>query len=138
MLSSLLEPAEPSSSPGMDGPDLITLNAHPLHEVKMSTGSLGYSMASSNTSIVDTLTDTVKSGDSDRTVSITSGSGSTDSERTLAMRLDSQDSQASETGDYERWPRQNSVRLPLLLHLSVSKLMTCWLVSVGLILTKVG
>ncbi|CAG0885668.1 unnamed protein product [Darwinula stevensoni] len=99
---------EPASSPGAEGPDLITLNTHPLHEVKMSTGSIGYSMVSSNPSMVDTLTDTVKSGDSDRTVSITSGSGSTDSERTLAMRLDSQDSQASETGDYERWPRQNS------------------------------
>jgi kinase suppressor of Ras 2 len=56
------------------------------------------------------MTSTEKSNDSDRTVSQTSGSGSTDSEKTLALRVDSQDSQVSDGEPNERtWPRQNSV-----------------------------
>ena len=57
------------------------------------------------------LTSTEKSNDSDRTVSQTSGSGSTDSEKTIAIRVDSLDSQVSdgEPADRCSWPRQNSV-----------------------------
>lgn len=53
--------------------------------------------------------ETRRSNDSEKTMSITSGS--TDSERTLAGRLDSQDSQMScDVGDDGRsWPRQNSL-----------------------------
>lgn len=58
----------------------------------------------------DDRTSTEKSNDSDRTISQTSGSGSTDSEKTLALRVDSQDSQISDGEPNERtWPRQNSV-----------------------------
>jgi len=57
----------------------------------------------------------ILSNDSDKTVSITSGSGSTDSDKTLAGRVDSQDSQASDVMDAsvdERgWPRQNSLTM---------------------------
>lgn len=56
------------------------------------------------------LTSTEKSNDSDRTISQTSGSGSTDSEKTLALRVDSQDSGVSDGEPGERpWPRQNSL-----------------------------
>ncbi|CAG7725228.1 unnamed protein product [Allacma fusca] len=57
------------------------------------------------------LTSTEKSNDSDRTVSQTSGSGSTDSEKTIAIRVDSLDSQISdgEPNDRASWPRQNSL-----------------------------
>ena len=48
----------------------------------------------------------VASQDSDKTMSQTSASTSTDSERTVASRLDSQDSTVSET---DGLPRQNSV-----------------------------
>ena len=53
--------------------------------------------------------ETRRSNDSEKTMSITSGS--TDSERTLAGRIDSQDSQIScDLGDDGRsWPRQNSL-----------------------------
>ncbi|KAH7959444.1 hypothetical protein HPB49_011203 [Dermacentor silvarum] len=58
------------------------------------------------------VVETIKSTDSDRTVSGTSGSGSisTDSEKTLAStRVDSQDSQVSDLDPTDRlWPRQNS------------------------------
>lgn len=57
------------------------------------------------------LTDTQQSRESDRTASQTSGSTSTDSDRT-PVRVDSQDSQISDTEtitDGHRWPRQNSV-----------------------------
>ncbi|KAK8765256.1 hypothetical protein V5799_032140 [Amblyomma americanum] len=61
------------------------------------------------------VVETVKSTDSDRTVSGTSGSGSisTDSEKTLAStRVDSQDSQVSDLDPTDRlWPRQNSLSL---------------------------
>lgn len=56
------------------------------------------------------LTD-VQSTENDRTASQTSGSTSTDSDRT-PVRVDSQDSQVSDTEtitDGHRWPRQNSV-----------------------------
>lgn len=52
------------------------------------------------------LVDTRKSNDSDRTMSV--ASGSTDSQRTLAGRIDSQDSQVS-LDDDRNWPRQNSL-----------------------------
>lgn len=55
--------------------------------------------------------DTQKSTDSDKTFSGTSGSGSTDSEKTLACRVDSQDSQASDIDPNDKWPRQNSLTL---------------------------
>ncbi|CAG0916602.1 unnamed protein product [Notodromas monacha] len=63
-------------------------------------------------------TETQKSSDSERTMSVSGTNGSsgsvegstTDSERTVAVRLDSQDSQTSEGGvDEKPWPRQNSV-----------------------------
>jgi len=57
-------------------------------------------------------TSTQASNDSDRTVSQTSGSGSTDSEKTIALRVDSQDSQISDAdieGGDRSSPRQNSV-----------------------------
>lgn len=60
------------------------------------------------------LVDTQKSNDSDKTASGTSGSGSisTDSEKTLAGRVDSQDSQVSDVDPTEKgWPRQNSLSL---------------------------
>ncbi|XP_076341021.1 kinase suppressor of Ras 2-like isoform X1 [Tachypleus tridentatus] len=63
------------------------------------------------------VVETQKSNDSDKTVSGTSGSGSyllhqTDSEKTLADRVDSQDSQVSDMDPSERsWPRQNSLSL---------------------------
>lgn len=56
------------------------------------------------------VVDTQKSNDSDKTVSITSGS--TDSEKTLASRLNSQDSVMSdmvEMNEKAGWPRQNSL-----------------------------
>ncbi|KAG8179292.1 hypothetical protein JTE90_024141 [Oedothorax gibbosus] len=54
------------------------------------------------------MVETQKSNDSDKTV----GSGSTDSEKTLAGRVDSQDSQVSDVDPNERsWPRQNSLSL---------------------------
>ncbi|GBM91113.1 Kinase suppressor of Ras 2 [Araneus ventricosus] len=54
------------------------------------------------------MVETQKSNDSDKTV----GSGSTDSEKTLAGRVDSQDSQVSDVDPSERsWPRQNSLSL---------------------------
>ena len=55
--------------------------------------------------------DTQKSTDSDKTFSGTSGSGSTDSEKTLACRVDSQDSQTSDIDPNDKWPRQNSLTL---------------------------
>lgn len=55
---------------------------------------------------VSELVDTRKSNDSDRTMSI--ASGSTDSQRTLAGRIDSQDSQVS-LDEGLNWPRQNSL-----------------------------
>lgn len=57
------------------------------------------------------LTDSQQSRESDRTASQTSGSTSTDSDRT-PVRVDSQDSQVSDSDtitDSHRWPRQNSV-----------------------------
>lgn len=61
------------------------------------------------------VVESLKSTDSDRTVSGTSGSGSisTDSEKTLAStRVDSQDSQVSDMDPTDRaWPRQNSLSL---------------------------
>ncbi|RWS08806.1 Kinase suppressor of Ras 2-like protein [Dinothrombium tinctorium] len=58
------------------------------------------------------IVETQKSNDSDKTVSGTSGSTSTDSEKTLAGRIDSQDSQISDMDANERnWPRQNSLTL---------------------------
>ena len=66
----------------------------------------------SNSTTSSELTSTEKSNDSDRTVSQTSGSGSTDSEKTIALRVDSQDSQVSDgdgPNDRSSWPRQNSV-----------------------------
>lgn len=65
------------------------------------------------------LTSTQASNDSDRTVSQTSGSGSTDSEKTIALRLDSQDSQVSDPeveGADRSSPRQNSVLFYELKH----------------------
>ncbi|RWS24199.1 Kinase suppressor of Ras 1-like protein [Leptotrombidium deliense] len=63
--------------------------------------------------LVDTeIVETQKSNDSDKTVSGTSGSTSTDSEKTLAGRIDSQDSQISDVDPNDRsWPRQNSLTL---------------------------
>lgn len=63
------------------------------------------------------LTDTQQSRESDRTASQTSGSTSTDSDRT-PVRVDSQDSQVSDTEtitDGHRWPRQNSVSIIIIL-----------------------
>lgn len=51
--------------------------------------------------------ETHKSNDSEKTMSI--ASGSTDSERTLAGRIDSQDSTISELDSDRNWPRQNSL-----------------------------
>ena len=51
--------------------------------------------------------DTHKSNDSEKTMLI--ASGSTDSERTLAGRIDSQDSTISELDSDRNWPRQNSL-----------------------------
>jgi kinase suppressor of Ras 2 len=56
--------------------------------------------------VASELIDTCKSNDSDRTMSV--ASGSTDSQRTLACRIDSQDSQVS-VDDDRNWPRQNSL-----------------------------
>jgi len=56
----------------------------------------------------ENLIGTEKSNDSDKTDSQNSGSGSTDSEKTLALRVDSQDSQISDSEE-RSWPRQNSV-----------------------------
>ena len=63
--------------------------------------------------IDDEMVATQKSTDSDKTVSVTSGSGSTDSEKTLtSYRVDSQDSQTSDIDPNDRpWPRQNSLTL---------------------------
>lgn len=64
----------------------------------------------SNTPSIPEVVDTQKSNDSDKTVSANSGSTSTDSERTLASRLNSQDSVMSEVDMNEKgWPRQNSL-----------------------------
>lgn len=59
------------------------------------------------------LIETQKSSDSDKTISAASGSNSTSgSEKTLAGRVDSIDSQVSESDVGERsWPRQNSLTL---------------------------
>nr|XP_042901238.1 kinase suppressor of Ras 2 isoform X2 [Parasteatoda tepidariorum] len=58
--------------------------------------------------VINEVVETQKSNDSDKTV----GSGSTDSEKTLAGRVDSQDSQVSDIDPSERsWPRQNSLSL---------------------------
>lgn len=64
----------------------------------------------SNTPSIPEVVDTQKSNDSDKTVSANSGSTSTDSEKTLASRLNSQDSVMSEVDMNEKgWPRQNSL-----------------------------
>ena len=58
------------------------------------------------------IVETQKSNDSDKTISGASGSNSTDSEKTLACRVDSLDSQISDMDQSERtWPRQNSLTL---------------------------
>ncbi|KAJ8923037.1 hypothetical protein NQ315_001585 [Exocentrus adspersus] len=73
----------------------VTLETHPLPIT---------------TTLHHDLTGSQQSRESDRTASQTSGSTSTDSDRT-PVRVDSQDSQVSDTEtitDGHRWPRQNS------------------------------
>lgn len=68
------------------------------------------SLPSSHPLINREVVETQKSNDSDKTVSVASGSTSTDSEKTLACRIDSQDSQVSDLDPNDRnWPRQNSL-----------------------------
>lgn len=78
--------------------DGVTLETHPLVA-----------------SPLEEMTETHKSNDSDRTVSVSgSGSISTDSERT-PVRVDSQESQVSDGEAVDRsWPRQNSVSYKFL------------------------
>ena len=90
-----------------------------MQSAKSSVLNLTASMGSTlNNQIVEETTTSQNSHDSDKTVSVSamsatscSNSASTDSERTY--RVDSQDSQVSDTettGD-RQWPRQNSVSL---------------------------
>ncbi|KAF4529519.1 hypothetical protein B566_EDAN015177 [Ephemera danica] len=110
----------------------VTLETHPLSPVSCRTPSQQNILSPppattpgplpsplTKTRIVGEMAETQRSNDSDRTiVSLgTSGSGSTDSERT-PVRVDSLDSQVSdgETGmEKSAWPRQNS-----------DILMLCW------------
>ncbi|KAK4298539.1 hypothetical protein Pmani_001120 [Petrolisthes manimaculis] len=99
------------------GPDLssedagdIPLDMRPLSQINTrSTSKVSHSTSSTQSDVIDSR----QSHDSDRTVSQTSGSGSTgtdDSERTIAGRVDSQDSTVSDGENADpRCTRQNSV-----------------------------
>jgi len=80
------------------------------HSYALNNSGSSSSMSREPKSIVKEFVETQKSNDSDKTISGASGSTSTDSEKTLAGRLDSQDSQVSDMDVTDRaWPRQNSM-----------------------------
>ncbi|CAL8071369.1 unnamed protein product [Orchesella dallaii] len=98
-----------SSTPSSPAPFPTTSSKFHYPEVELDRGVTLETRPFSEVT-TDDRTSTEKSNDSDRTISQTSGSGSTDSEKTLALRVDSQDSQISDGESNERtWPRQNSL-----------------------------
>ncbi|XP_018561202.1 kinase suppressor of Ras 2 isoform X2 [Anoplophora glabripennis] len=94
-----------SHKPTFHFPDITHSEAN---EVTLETHPLPIT-----TTLHHDLTSSQQSRESERTASQTSGSTSTDSDRT-PVRVDSQDSQVSDTEtitDGHRWPRQNSLSM---------------------------
>ncbi|KAJ8972622.1 hypothetical protein NQ314_000078 [Rhamnusium bicolor] len=104
-----------SHKPTFHFPDITHTEAN---EVTLETHPLPIT-----TTLHHDLTNSQQSRESDRTASQTSGSTSTDSDRT-PVRVDSQDSQVSDTEtitDGHRWPRQNSGQPPEAIIWQVGK-----------------